>query len=246
MRLEAVPPVPLHPLHMSRIFISYRRSDSADVTGRMYDHLVRHFPRNEIFKDVDTIGAAEDFRRAVTDAIASCDVILAMIGSDWLVAADRQGGDRLTDPDDLVRIELQMGLEREIPIIPVLVRGAEMPATKDLPATLQPLAFRNALPLRPDPDFSTDIQKLIRAIETILDTRLEAQIQEPSPAEVTGSGRRWISYGLAGLALSVLLFVMYAVELETPSTEPGDTADQTDVADECEQTNPPAECLFRQ
>src|SRR5215211_5724026 len=160
---------------MSKIFISYRRTDSADITGRIFDHLTLHFAREDLFKDVDSIPLGVDFRKSISDAVQSCDVVLAVIGRNWLYSQDKQGHPRLSNPDDFVRIELEAGLERSIPIIPVLVSGADMPAMEELPLSLQPLVYRNAIWLRPDPDFSVDIQRLIRALTEILQRKNTAK-----------------------------------------------------------------------
>ena len=111
---------------MSKIFISYRRTDSADITGRLFDHLTFHFAREDLFKDVDSIPLGVDFRKSIADAVQSCDVVLAVIGMNWLSSQDKQGHPRLSNPDDFVRIELEAGLERNIPVIPVLVSGADI------------------------------------------------------------------------------------------------------------------------
>jgi hypothetical protein len=153
---------------MSKIFISYRRTDSADLTGRLFDHLTVHFAREDLFKDVDSIPLGLDFRKSIADAVQSCDVVLAVIGKHWLSSQDEQRHLRLSNPDDFVRIELEAGLERNIPVIPVLVSGADMPAMEDLPLSLRPLVYRHAIWLRPDPDFHVDMQRLIRALTDIL------------------------------------------------------------------------------
>lgn len=108
---------------MSKIFLSYRREDSADVTGRIDDRLVQQFGREAVFVDVDSIPFGVDFRKHLDDQVAKCDVFLAVIGPDWTGTKDGKGKSRLEDPRDFVRIEIESALKREIPIIPVFVRG---------------------------------------------------------------------------------------------------------------------------
>jgi hypothetical protein len=60
------------------IFISYRREDSADVTGRIYDRLVGVFGREAIFKDVDSIPLGVDFRKHLDKEVSRCQVLLAV------------------------------------------------------------------------------------------------------------------------------------------------------------------------
>jgi len=146
------------------IFLSYRRSDSQDVAGRIHDRLIQHFGSAHVFKDVDSIPLGVDFRRYVGDQIGRCDVLLAVIGPDWLAACDEHGR-RLEDPRDLVRVEIASALKRDIPVVPVLVGGATMPSEQALPEELRDLSFRNGIPVRPDPDFHTDVSRLIEGLE---------------------------------------------------------------------------------
>lgn len=118
---------------MSKILISYRREDSADVTGRIYDRLIQQFDRESVFKDVDSIPFGVDFRRYLDEQVARCQVFLAVIGRDWMKTRGGKGKSRLEDPRDFVRIEIESALKRGIPVIPVLVRGASIPAAGRLP-----------------------------------------------------------------------------------------------------------------
>jgi hypothetical protein len=147
------------------IFISYRRQDSGDVTGRIYDRLVQQFGRGAIFKDVDSIPPGVDFRMVLDKAVGQCNLLLAVIGRQWLSSQNESGARRLDDPRDFVRIEIEVALRRDIPVIPLLVQGAGMPGENDLPPSLQALVFRNAIPIRPDPDFHHDIDRLIKGVE---------------------------------------------------------------------------------
>ena len=148
-----------------RVFMSYRRDDSADITGRIYDRLAPHFGRDAVFKDVDSIPLGIDFRKHLQDAVGQCSVLVAIIGKRWLDAGMESGKRRLHDTRDHLRIEIETALQRGIPVIPVLVQGASMPAEEDLPVPLQPLAYRNAITVRPDPDFHSDMDRLIKGIQ---------------------------------------------------------------------------------
>lgn len=147
-----------------RIFISYRRSDSADVTGRIGDRLVQRFGREATFKDVDSIPLGIDFRHHLDSVVGQCDVLLAVIGDDWLGVTNTDGQRRLDDPHDYVRYEIESALERGILVVPLLVEGTPMPKAETLPATLKDLAYRNALSIRPDPDFHVDMDRLIEEL----------------------------------------------------------------------------------
>ena len=147
------------------IFISYRRSDSADITGRIYDRLVDEFGRNVIFKDVDSIPLGIDFREYLDQQISECNVLLAMIGDRWVDVRDPAGNRRLEDPDDFVRVEIESALEQGIPVIPLLVHGAQMPVEESVPFSLRKLLYKNGIPIRPDPDFHRDMDRLITALD---------------------------------------------------------------------------------
>ncbi|MFE4108666.1 SAVED domain-containing protein [Almyronema epifaneia] len=150
---------------MSLVFISYRRSDSSDVTGRIYDRLSAHFGQDEIFKDVDSIPLAVDFREEIDSKIRKAKVVLVIIGSTWLEILNS----RLNDPNDWVRIELETALLYRIPILPVLVSGASMPDSSALPISIRSFTNQNAAKARPDPDFHVDIDRLINGLERRFD-----------------------------------------------------------------------------
>jgi hypothetical protein len=147
------------------IFISYRRSDSADVTGRIYDRLAQRFGGEHVYKDVDTIPLGVDYRRHLDGLVGKCDALIAVIGRGWLPAPGADAR-RLEDPRDLVRIEVASALARGIPVVPVLVGGADIPAESELPEDLRDLAYRNGVQVRPDPDFHKDLDRLIAGLES--------------------------------------------------------------------------------
>jgi hypothetical protein len=149
----------------TQVFISYRRSDSADISGRIYDRLVAKFGRKAIFKDVDSIPLGIDFKAHLDQQVGKCTVQLVIIGDRWLDASLSGGKKRLDDPADFVRIEIESALERDIPVIPLLVRGASMPSEESLPHSLRQLVFRNGIPIRSDPDFHRDMDRLIAGLE---------------------------------------------------------------------------------
>src|SRR6266849_9844494 len=123
-----------------RVFISYRREDAADAAGRLYDSLTDHF-RDQVFMDIDTIEPGVDFIDVVNQAVGSCDVLLALIGRQWTTAVDAKGRRRLEDEDDFVRLEIKAALDRKVRVIPVLLQGASMPGSDELPQALSGLSF---------------------------------------------------------------------------------------------------------
>ena len=148
-----------------RIFISYRRQETAWAAGRLDDALVQHFPAEQVFKDVDSIEPGEDFVERITAAVASCDVLLALIGPQWVTITDENGRRRLDDPKDWVRLEIETALTRKIRVIPILVDDARMPHATQLPATLAALVRRNAVEINPE---TFDTKRLITAVHKTL------------------------------------------------------------------------------
>jgi len=151
---------------MPKIFISYRRDDTAAWAGRMFDHLKQPFGSANIFMDVDTIRPGADFVEVLEKAVSACDVLIVVIGKNWLNVTDRQGRRRLDDPNDFVRIEIMTGLKRDILVIPVLVDNADMPRQDELPAPLAPLSRRNAIEIR-HARFDADLAGLIKHLQPI-------------------------------------------------------------------------------
>lgn len=147
------------------IFISYRRDDSPDVTGRIYDVLVERYGAPSIFKDVDSIPFGVDFRKHLQSVVAQSDVVLVIIGDRWLTMTDSAGHSRLQDQGDFVRIEIESALQRDIRIVPLLVRDSSMPKEEELPTSIKDLAYRNGISVRHDPDFHNDMERLIRALD---------------------------------------------------------------------------------
>ncbi len=152
---------------MTRVFISYRRDDSAAYAGRLYDRLTAHFGEGQVFMDIDQIEPGEDFVEAIQRTVSACETAVILIGKGWLNAADSEGKRRLDDPDDFVRLEVAAALERRIKVLPVLVGGASMPKSPQLPEPLAPLARRNAIEVS-DTRFHTDVNRLVEAIEKTL------------------------------------------------------------------------------
>lgn len=152
---------------MARIFLSYRREDSGGWAGRLYDRLSQHFGGEHVFMDIDTIAPGLDFVEVIQHAVQSCDVLIAVIGRQWLTVADATGQPRLANPEDFVRLEIATALERNIRVIPVLFEGAPMPRSTDLPDDLKRLSRRHAVEVRDIP-FHHDVDRLITVRDSVL------------------------------------------------------------------------------
>jgi hypothetical protein len=176
------------PRRAANIFISYRRGDSAGHAGRLFDHLSGRFP-SRVFMDVDTIEPGIDFIDVIEQAVGCCEVLIVMIGDDWLHATDVEGRRRLDHPNDFVRLEIATALQRDVRVIPVLVNGAAMPRPEDLPPDLAKLTRRNAIELS-DARFSFDVDRLIQAIEAVLQEKAPSALLPASTVPRPPSARR--------------------------------------------------------
>jgi hypothetical protein len=170
----------------ARIFMTYRRADTAYPAAWLFDRLASHFGRDQIFKDIDSIELGDDFVEVINAAVGSCDVLLALIGDKWLTIAGPDGRRRLDDPGDYVRLEIEAALARDVRVIPILVEGAQMPRADELPASLAKLARRQALELS-SARFDADTRRLLRVLDR---TIAAAQEQARQQAEQAAAERR--------------------------------------------------------
>lgn len=214
---------------MPRITISYRRDDSLDITGRIFDRLAAHFGREAVFRDIDSIPPGVDFRRHLETTLRTSDVILAIIGPQW--AGSSQNQSRLGSAADPVRIEIETALKVNKPLIPVLVSRAVMPSPEQLPDSLRDFAFHNAVSIDSGQDFDVHIDRLIRAMERLLEVdearatnvqAADAATLPPAPSRETAiparvsaaaTARRRLHWPVALTMVLVLAFIVIGLIL---------------------------------
>ncbi|MFV2055712.1 MAG: SUMF1/EgtB/PvdO family nonheme iron enzyme [Thiohalomonadales bacterium] len=159
---------------MRKVFISYRREDSAGayVAQSIQGELDAHFGKGSAVFDVDSIPLGKDYRLHLDEEVQQCDVLLAVIGDHWL----RLLHERRDDPRDFVQIEITAALKRDIPVVPVLVGNASMPKEGDLAEDLAPLAFRQATEVRAGKNLSDHFEHLLRGLDKLFDTEVKTPI----------------------------------------------------------------------
>jgi hypothetical protein len=160
----------------AKIFISYRREDSAGHAGRVQDRLAREFGRDLLFMDVDGVPLGVNFVKVLQEEVAKCSVLLAVIGRDWLNVRGEDGQRRLDSPVDFVRVEIAAALQRDIPVIPILLEGTKVPRADQLPDDLRELALRNGLNVRHS-SFHVDMDILIRHLKERMSKADEQGVQ---------------------------------------------------------------------
>jgi len=163
---------------MPKILISYRRADASAIAGRIADRLSHHYGEDSVFMDVDSIPIGIDFRAHIQEMMLQTDVLIAVIGANWL-GLNTAGGARIDAKTDAVRVEIEMAVARKMRIIPVLVDGAKMPESSALPPEFGDFVFLNAAEVATGRDFRVHMDRLIGAIDQsmVTGTRLG-----PAPA----------------------------------------------------------------
>jgi hypothetical protein len=149
-----------------KVFISYRRRETAGHAGRLYDRLAEHFGDERVFMDL-RMEPGLDFVEQIDEAVTHCDALLSLIGAQWLDMRDAHGRRRLDDPNDFARLEVEAALARDVRVIPVLLQDAKMPEPEDLPESLAPLARRHAIELS-DERWDYDVGRLIEVLDRTL------------------------------------------------------------------------------
>jgi len=159
-----------------KILLNYRRADSKGYAVAIYNSLVSNFGEDQIFMDIDAIEPGTDFVKVLEKAVLQCDVLIVLIGSQWLGIKDASGERRLDNKSDFVRIEIKAALEREVTVLPVLVQGAIMPSTAQLPDDIRSLARRQAFVI--SDRFSTDVEQLVEVLNKILERARRERIEK--------------------------------------------------------------------
>jgi hypothetical protein len=220
------------PAPTGRIFVSYRREETAYPAGWLFDRLSEYFGEGQIFKDVDSIELGDDWIEEINTAVGSCDVLLALIGDQWLTITDEDGRRRLDDPQDFVRLEIEAALERKVRVIPILIDGAAMPRAEELPPSLAKLVRHQALDLSPS-RFEFDTSRLIRVLEATVgevQARPPAKPSDHDPRATGGEleGAAWRGRRAWGLAImgalvgAFLLFIGVRIWGSGPEGAQGD------------------------
>ena len=183
---------------MGAVFISYRRDDSEGQARALSLELEKLLGKDSVFMDVDSIALGRDFRQVLQERLETCDILLALVGPNWLDARDAGGNRRLESPNDYVRQEISAALKRNINVTPVLVQGAAMPGQDRLPDDLKDFAFRNGFELS-HTRWESDVKELVR--------RLKARPKRKLLI-------RWL---IAGAILLILAFLIWAFSGDSPS-----------------------------
>jgi len=216
---------------MPRIVISYRRSDSIAIAGRIADQLTTRYGVNSVFMDIDSVPFGVDYRTNIKGELFKSDILVVLIGPNW-IGPIVDGKPRIYNEGDPVRVEIETALKEGIPVLPVLVETATMPTADQLPETLKQLAFINAAPIDTGRDFHHDMTRLIHSIDGLLAggrSSSRSSAVQPSvelPVSRMSPQRSWIMWLAVPLALAALAagIAVYLLPEWFPSQSPSQKA----------------------
>jgi hypothetical protein len=187
---------------VANITISYRREDSGVIAGRIFDRLAAHYGEASVFRDIDNVPPGIDYRKYIDGALDRADILLAIVGPQWS-GKTTDGRTRITEPTDLVRLEVETAL-----------RNATMPGVNELPDALKDFTYRNAVKVDAFEDFDDHVKRLIRSLDRLLES------QTKLPAEEAKVARRSAIYAvvprwrvIAGGAIALGMIAFFAVNV---------------------------------
>lgn len=134
---------------MSGVFVNYRVVDNPLGAAGIHDALVKRFGKDKVFRDCVSLEAGTHYPTAIRDALASSEVLVSIVGPQWLTLTDGVTGERLIDREhDWVRRELVWAHEKDICVVPVLLMDtparAVRPMPDELPADIRWFAYVQA------------------------------------------------------------------------------------------------------
>lgn len=199
-----------------KIFISYRVRDTQAATGRLVDALKQHFDDDQIFMDIDKIEPGLDFTEVISNSLDNCDVLLAIIGPDWMALNKDKNTYRINEDNDWVRIEIATALKRNIRVVPVLLEGGVMPEEDLLTDDLKPLLRRQSYEIS-NKRWKYDSDELIAFLKKILGhvaKPLSQQISTPKPLAPPKKNKsgQYLLFACLGLFLLIVISLLLGNE----------------------------------
>ena len=175
-----------------RIFISYRRSDSAAIVGHIYERLAARYKAESVFRDINKMPLGKNFYDHIKEELSGCDIVLVVVGPQWL-AIDAQGHSRIQQSDDPVRLEVEAALQSGATVIPVMVDDAAIPKSAELPESLKTFPALAGTRIHVE-DFDHHLERLMQSIDSVLEQR----------GKFVASFPRWALRAAAGSALTAI------------------------------------------
>lgn len=216
---------------MRSVFVSYRRGDSEGQARSLNFELVKLIGKDSVFMDVDSIALGQDFRHILHERLESCDLMLALIGPGWLDAKDAAGNRRLESATDLIRLEIAAALKRKIPVIPVLLQGAQMPPPERLPDDINELVYRNGFELGHS-TWESDVREMVKRLGLDKESAAPAHAPneaQPGPAALAVSRpfkTSWVLATFVAIAIVAAVLFYWKAHEQSPGSEIGASLQQ--------------------
>src|SRR5215467_5458681 len=215
---------------MSTIFISYRRAETAGEARALATSLAACLSEHSVFMDVDSITLGRDFRRALQERLVSCDLMLVLIGKNWVTSKDQSGQRRLENVNDFIRLEIETALQRNISVTPVLLQGAQMPTPEQLPKSMRDFAYRSAFELS-HTRWESDVHEMLRRLK-IMESRATANGTTTDSRSTIRTPTKKVVFGsiVVVLVLVTAIGVMRSIQKPSPTSPAPAPSLQTDSA----------------
>jgi len=207
---------------MPKIFVSYRRSDRPGFAARLSDHLESCFGDKNVFRDREGIDSGQDFDVVLERALRKSKVLIVLIGPNWLYE-DGTGDkpSRLFDEGDWVRREIEIALEHDKEIIPVLLDGVDIPRPDQLPESMARFCKKQIHKLD-DERWKYDVGRLVERLESILGIKADNKSKQPN-------NKSRLPLMLGGAVTAILVAGVLVNQLESSNPQPESDGGQDTV-----------------
>lgn len=194
-------------VHAPKLFISYRRDETPVSAAWLYEVLVERFGEPNVFMDLK-FKPGENFVKRTSEVVGACHILLVVMGAHWATPEGGDGPASIKDPDDFVRLETEIAMERnDVSVLPVLVGGAKMPHPDELPDKIRGLTDIQAKQLTNERR-AEDMKELVKRVDELLPPetvmhrvpRPTGRSRPPKKREPKDEGRPWWQIAVAAAA----------------------------------------------
>ncbi|MDX2263703.1 MAG: hypothetical protein NW215_01845 [Hyphomicrobiales bacterium] len=150
-----------------KVFINYRKALSGKDARLLHGVLTREFGRGAVFLDTSELEGGDHWPSKLEREVDASSSMAVLIPAGWADVLNEKGERRLDNPNDFVRFEIARAFMRNIPVLPILIDGAEVPAPAALPTNLIGLTALQAMLLRSE-SFDDDAGKIGKRLKQLI------------------------------------------------------------------------------
>ncbi|MEP7170580.1 MAG: toll/interleukin-1 receptor domain-containing protein, partial [Bacteroidota bacterium] len=166
-------------LMSQKIIINYRKHDSPCNSAALHQELINYFSKEAVRKDEPAIAMENDFGERIENSLEACDVLLVLIGENWLTMQDENGNVKIFSADDFVRLQIAAALKKNISVIPVLFDNTPLPKAKELPEDLKKLSELKHIDINTS-RFEADTIWLVQMIKYAIHSKAASKTIKPA------------------------------------------------------------------